>query len=315
MQTPARIIFMGSPDFAIPVFESLASAYQVVGVVTQPDRPAGRGRKLTAPPVKIAAQSHGIPVIQPEKMKEPGVFEQLTTWNADAIVVAAFGQILRKNVLELTEFGCINVHASYLPRWRGAAPIQAAILSGDSYTGVSIMKLDPGIDTGPVFAQQKVTILEDDTAVSLEARLAEVGADLLMTTLPEILAGRLVPKPQDESRSTYAAMLKKEDGLLDFTSSAAELALKVRACYDWPGAYLLLGGQKIKIRKAKAAPGSLLSMGERGQVDGYPAVGTSSGVLELIELQPAGRNWMNGRDFLRGFPGWLEKDSLNLQTR
>lgn len=306
---------MGSPEFAIPVFESLASTYQVVGVVTQPDRPAGRGRKLTAPPIKAAALVHGIPVIQPERMKEPGVFEQLVEWNADAIVVAAFGQILRKNVLELTEFGCINVHASYLPRWRGAAPIQAAILSGDAFTGVSIMKLDPGIDTGPVFARQKVVILEDDTAVSLEARLAVEGAGLLMKTLPEIFASRLVPEPQDETRSTYAPMLKKEDGLLDFSSTAVELALKVRAFYDWPGAYLMIGGQKIKVRRAMAIPEDHLSVGQRGQRDGYPAVGTSSGELKLIELQPAGRNWMDGRDFLRGFTSWLEIDLQNPNKR
>ncbi|HBF41127.1 MAG TPA: methionyl-tRNA formyltransferase [Anaerolineaceae bacterium] len=307
MHSPARIIFMGSPEFALPVLMSLMERYQVVGVVTQPDRPAGRGRVLTPPPVKAAALAHGVPVIQPEKMREPGVFEQLVDWQADAIVVAAFGQILRKNVLDLTEFGCINVHASYLPRWRGAAPIQAAILSGDEFTGVSIMKLDSGIDTGPVFAQRKVPILENDTAETLEMKLSREGSKLLLETLPEIFSGRLVPQPQDDTRATYAAMLHKEDGLLDFSKPASELALKIRAFYDWPGAFLWVDGRKIKVRKAKLDLKTSLKPGERGQVDGYPAIGAIGGALVFIELQPAGRNWMNGRDFLRGNPGWLVK--------
>lgn len=301
----SRIIFMGSPLFALPVFKALAKEYPVVGVVTQPDRPAGRGRKMTPPPVKQAALELGLPLIQPEKMKEPGVFEQLEAWQPDVIVVAAFGQILRKNVLELAPFGCINVHASFLPRWRGAAPIQAAILSGDEFSGVSIMQLDPGIDTGPVFAQRKERILASDTKVSLENKLSFLGSALLMETLPEILAGRLSPQPQEETLATYASMLHREDGLLDFNQQAASLSLKVRAFYDWPGAYFLKGEQKIKLRKTQALVQSHLRIGEHGQVDGYPVIGTASGVLQLIELQPAGKNWMDGRDYLRGNPDWL----------
>ncbi len=303
-----RVIFMGSPQFAVPVFTSLAKKYSIAGVVTQPDRPAGRGRKLTPPPVKLAALEIDIPVIQPEKMKEPGVFEQLTTWQPDVIVVAAFGQILRRNVLELAPFGCINVHASYLPRWRGAAPIQAAILSGDEFTGVSIMKLDPGIDTGPVYTRQKELIREDDNAVLLEERLSIIGAELLMKTLPGILSGVLVPTPQDENQATYASMLHKEDGLLDFNQSALQLALKVRAYYDWPGAYFVKDEVKIKLRKVHVLSDHRLAPGEFGQANGYPTIGTSSGDLQLIEMQPPGRNWMDGRAYLNGNPEWLEKN-------
>ena len=304
-ESTARIIFMGSPQFAIPVFGRLAEKYRMVGVVTQPDRPAGRGRKLTPPPVKEAALAMGIPVIQPERMKESGVFEQLTAWQPDVIVVAAFGQILRRNVLELAPFGCINVHASYLPRWRGAAPIQAAILSGDIFTGVSIMKLDPGIDTGPVYTRQREIIREEDTAASLEERLSYIGADLLMNTLPGILSGERMPTPQDESLATYASMLHKEDGLLDFNQPAAQLALKVRAFYDWPGAYFLKGDVKIKLRKVLPLPDVQCIPGEFCLVQGYPAIGTAAGALQLIELQPAGKGWMDGRAYLNGNPDWL----------
>ncbi len=300
-----RVIFMGSPQFAVPVFKELVKIYQVVGVVTQPDRPAGRGRRLTAPPVKQAALEFGIPVIQPEKMKEPGVFEQLTTWQPDVIVVAAFGQILRKNVLELAPFGCINVHASFLPRWRGAAPIQAAILNGDEFTGVSIMKLDPGIDTGPVFTQRKELIRDEDTAVSLEERLSFLGAELLMETLPGILSGDLTPSEQDETRATYASMLKKEDGLLDWSQPAEQLARKVRAYYDWPGAYFIKSGLKVKLRKTRTLSDLHLKPGEFGEHKGYPVVGTATGGLALIEIQPAGKSWMDGRAFLNGNPAWL----------
>ncbi len=300
-----RVIFMGSPQFAVPVFKELIKIYQVVGVVTQPDRPAGRGRRLTAPPVKQAALEFGIPVIQPEKMKEPGVFEQLTTWQPDVIVVAAFGQILRKNVLELAPFGCINVHASYLPRWRGAAPIQAAILNGDEFTGVSIMKLNPGIDTGPVYTQRKELIRDEDTAVSLEERLSFLGAELLMETLPGILLGDLTPSEQDENRATYASMLKKEDGLLDWSQPAEQLARKVRAYYDWPGAYFIKDGLKVKLRKTRNLSDLHLKPGEFDQIKGYPVVGTATGGLALIEIQPAGKSWMDGRAFLNGNPAWL----------
>lgn len=304
MSDTARIIFMGSPEFAVPILIALAERYAVVGVVTQPDRPAGRGRKLTPPPVKNCARLYDIPVIQPEKMKDPGVFEQLVEWSAEMIIVAAFGQILRQNVLKLPPLGCINVHASLLPRWRGAAPIQAAILSGDTVTGISIMQMDAGIDTGPVYTRREVKIDAEDTASSLEKKLSEVGANLLIDTLPGILSGALVAEPQEDSKATYAAMLHKEDGLLDFNQSAESLCLKIRAYYDWPGAYFLKGNEKIKVRKALALRESHLYPGQFGRKEGYPLIGTVSGAVQLVELQPPGRTWMDGRDYLRGNPGW-----------
>lgn len=299
-----KIIFMGSPEFAIPTLKLLNKEYQVVGVVTQPDRPAGRGRTLTPPPIKKLADELGIPSIQPGRMKEEGVFERLVEWNPDVIVVAAFGQILRKNVLELAPFGCINVHASYLPRWRGAAPIQAAIIHGDEYTGVSIMKLDPGIDTGPVLSQEKEYIRQDDNASTLGDRLSILGAELLAKTLPGYLKGEIIPQAQDETQATYASMLNKEDGLLDFNDPAVGLERKIRGYFDWPGAFFLWGEQKIKVRKAIVVEGLRLKPAEHGRVEGFPVIGTGEGSLQLLEIQPAGKNWMSGKDYLRGNPNW-----------
>src|SRR5512136_2516429 len=212
-----RIVFMGSPDFAVPALEALARNYTVVGVVTQPDRPAGRGGDLRPPAVKEAALRLGIPSIQPEKSRQPEALDQLKAWAPDVIVVAAFGQILRTNVLELPRFGCINIHGSLLPRWRGAAPIQAAILAGDKETGITIMKMDPGVDTGPILSQRALRMASDETGGSLFVKMSILGADLLLETLPRYLDGELLPQTQPEEGATYAPMLRKEDGLLDFT--------------------------------------------------------------------------------------------------
>ncbi len=220
-----RIVFMGSPDFALPSLSALVSApnYQVVGVITQPDRASGRGRELKPPPVKSLALDLNIPVMQPEKLRLPEPMEQLRAWAPDLIVVAAFGQILKKDVLEMPHYGCINVHASLLPRWRGAAPINAAILHGDEETGVTIMQMDVGLDTGPMLAKKSIRIKPDDTAGSVSQALSTLGADLLIETLPDYLAGNLTATPQPEDGSTYAPMLKKTDGLLDFTQPAVDL--------------------------------------------------------------------------------------------
>ena len=212
-----RVIFMGSPDFALPTLGALMQATNVVGVVTQPDRQAGRGRVLRPPPVKRLAQGRQIEVIQPKRLKEKAALETLERWQPDLIVVAAFGQILRKDVLELPPHGCINVHASLLPRWRGAAPIQAAILAGDAQSGITIMRMDAGLDTGPILSQKAVPLAPDETAGSLSAKLAQLGADLLLETLPPYLTGELQARPQDDALSTYAPMLKKADGELDFS--------------------------------------------------------------------------------------------------
>jgi len=301
-----RIVFMGSPEFAIPSLKTLARHYQVVGVVTQPDRPSGRGRTLTPPPVKVVAQELGIETIQPNRLKEAGVWEKLLEWAPDVIVVAAFGQILRQNVLDLPRFGCINVHASLLPRWRGAAPIQAAILHGDKVSGVSIMKMDAGIDTGPVLSQRSVPIEADDDAASLGNKLAVAGSDLLLETLPAYLRGEIIPQFQDESQATYAPMLKKEEGELDFAQPAEYLERKIRAFFPWPGAYLVWEGNYLKVKRASVLQHAVLPQGKRSVMDGLPAIGTSEGVLLLREVQPAGKKWMNGEEFLRGARQWRE---------
>ncbi len=304
MEKP-RIVFMGSPDFAVPALGELTKHYPVVGVVTQPDRPAGRGRAMTPPPVKALAEDLGIPVIQPERLKEPGAFAQLQAWHPDLIVVVAFGQILRQNVLDLPPYGCINVHASLLPRWRGAAPVQAAILHGDTISGVTIMKMDAGVDTGPILAQRAVEILPEDTSGTLTERLALEGASLLIETLPSYLSGELLPQPQDDNRATYAKMLKKEDGLLDFNKDAVTLARQVRAFNPWPSAFFFWQGVPLKVIRAHPLPSTnQVGVGEHKVINGFPAIGTGEGYLVLDEVQPAGKRPMAGDVFLRGARQW-----------
>jgi methionyl-tRNA formyltransferase len=300
-----RIVFMGSPDFAVPILEGLAEKFEVVGVVTQPDRPSGRGKVLTSPPVKVLADKLGLPVMQPVKLRVPEAFEQLSNWKPDAIVVAAYGQILRQNVLDLPPCGCINVHASYLPRWRGAAPIQAAILNGDAFTGVSIMRMDAGIDTGPVFTQVKEPILADDTSETLSRRLAQLGKSTLLEVLPAILNGELIPKEQF-GEATYISMMTKENGLLDWTKPAEALERQVRAYHDWPGTFTFWLDQMLKVRQARVLESNKEQMGTRFVLQGLPAVATSEGALCLVEVQPAGKKWMSGKDFLNGNPNWTE---------
>ncbi|MEW6651204.1 MAG: methionyl-tRNA formyltransferase [Chloroflexota bacterium] len=295
---------MGSPEFALPALASLAKEYPVVGVVTQPDRPAGRGKALKPPPVKELASNLGIETIQPERLRQAGVFEVLAAWKPDLIVVAAFGQILRQNILDLPRMGCINIHASLLPRWRGAAPIQAAILHGDETTGVTIMKMDAGVDTGGILAQDTLPILAEDDSETLSRRLADSGARLLLRTLPEYLAGKIQPKPQEGSAASYAPMLTKDQGELDFNLPAAHLERKVRAFYPWPGAFLLWQAERLKVRRAKVTDAPGLDAGEHSIWNGYPLLGTSRRGLVLLEVQPAGKKWMSGVDFLRGARDW-----------
>jgi methionyl-tRNA formyltransferase len=299
-----RIVFMGSPDFAVPILQGLAENYNVVGVVSQPDRPSGRGQVMTPPPVKKLAVELGIPVMQPMKLRLPESFDQLAGWKPDVIVVAAYGQILRQNVLDLPPLGCINVHASYLPRWRGAAPIQAVINAGDETTGVSIMRMDAGVDTGPVYHQAVEKILPDDTAGRLSDRLAVLGKETLLAVLPEIISGKLKPIRQQEELATYASMLKKEDGQLDWNLSATALERKVRALNDWPGTFTSWKGQLLKVRSAKVIAKTGMEPGTRMILDGLPAAMTTDGALALLEVQPAGKKWMSGRDFLNGNPDW-----------
>ena len=296
---------MGSPDFALPTLSILAKSHQVVGVITQPDRASGRGRELKSPPVKTLALELNIPVMQPEKLRMPEPMEQLRAWAPDLIVVAAFGQILKKDVLDLPQYGCINVHASLLPRWRGAAPINAAILAGDEETGVTIMKMDVGLDTGPMFAKKSIRLNPDDTAGSVLGALSTLGANLLNETLPDIISGKLKAEPQPQEGATYAPMLKKEDGLLDFTHSAIELERRVRAMNPWPGAWFEWNGSPLKVARASVVSGeNSLASGSRFTVEGRPAVMSADGALILEEVQPAGKKIMPGKSFLAGARGW-----------
>jgi len=298
-----KVVFMGSPDFSLPALRALANTYDVIGVVTQPDRASGRGRELKAPPVKTLATELDIPVIQPEKLRQPDAMEQLRAWNPDLIVVAAFGQILRKDILDLPLHGCINVHASLLPRWRGAAPINAAILNGDEETGVTIMQMDVGLDTGPMLSQRSIRLTREDTAGSVFEKLSQLGADLLIETLPDYLSGILKPIPQPEEGMTYAPMIKKEEGQLDFAQDAIALERRVRAFNPWPGAYMDFDGTNLKVHRAHVEVNNA-SAGKRLVWNGQPAVGAGGGILVLDEVQPPGKRSMSGRSFLSGARNW-----------
>lgn len=302
---PEKIVFMGSPQFAVPSLKALAESYPIMGVVTQPDRPAGRGKILNPPPVKQLALEMEIPVIQPNRMRDPGVFEKLAAWKPDVIVVVAFGQILRQNVLDLAPYGCINVHASLLPRWRGAAPIQAAILAGDPVTGVTIMKLDPGIDTGPILSQIQVPLDDQITTPVLSDQLATKGARLLLETLPDYLAGKLQPVPQPEAGASYAPMLKKEDAILDFQKPVEEISRKIRAFTPWPGSVFEWKNQTIKVLKAVPFKDGSGSPGDHLILKGYPAIQASDGALVIEMLQLPGKKPMDGKAFLNGFRDWV----------
>jgi methionyl-tRNA formyltransferase len=298
-----RVVFMGSPDFALPTLKALSQHYDVVGVVTQPDRASGRGRELKPPPVKLLAQKLNIPVFQPEKLRQPEAMEQLRSWNPDLIVVAAFGQILRKDVLELPPYGCINVHASLLPRWRGAAPINAAILHGDEETGITIMKMDVGLDTGPILTQRSIRLTREDTAGSVFEKLSQLGADLLVETLPDYLSGKIQPVPQPEDGATYAPMLKKQEGQLDFRRPAEELERRIRAFNPWPGSFMDFDGTLLKVHRAHVEAGEA-EVGQKLIYRDQPAVGAGNGLLVLDEVQPAGKKTMSGKAFLAGARQW-----------
>ncbi len=290
---------MGTPEFSVPSLRALASTHRVVGVVTQPDRPAGRGRQLVAPPIKVAALELGIPMIQPQRLREPEAMQQVQAWAPELIVVAAFGQLLKPAVLDLPPFGCVNVHASLLPRHRGAAPISAAILAGDDETGVTIMRMDVGLDTGPMLSMRAIPITDVDTTATLTDRLAHVGAELLVETLPGYLSGAIPPVAQDSAFATYAPQLKKEDGRLDFSETAEALARRVRALSPWPGAFCLWQDQPLKVLEARPISGRGLQGAVSGGLDG-PAIACADGQLLLLKIQPAGKRPMSALDFARG---------------
>ncbi|MEO6308811.1 MAG: methionyl-tRNA formyltransferase [Nitrospiraceae bacterium] len=301
-----RLVFMGTPDFAAASLHALLrSDDSVVGIVTQPDRPKGRGQIFTPSPVKLLAQREQIPLLQPFKMKDPEFLQALTRWKPDLIAVAAFGRILPPAVLSLPPSGCINVHGSLLPKYRGAGPIQWAIINGETETGITTMLMDEGMDTGAMLLQEAIPIATDDTAGTISPRLAELGGRLLVETITRLKASTLVPQPQDSSRATLAPLLKKEDGAIDWALPATVLANRVRGLSPWPGAYTALtGGDRWTIWRALALPGPVIK--PPGIVVAVTTeaihVATGKGVLAVMELQPANSRRMAVSQYLAGHP-------------
>ena len=297
-----RIIFMGSPQFAVPSLQLLASKYNVVCVVTQPDRRAGRGKKLRSSPVKEAAQELDLPIIQPQKLRDKEDTNHLFEMKPDLIIVAAYGQILSQEILDIPPQGSINIHASLLPRWRGAAPIQAAILNGDHETGITIMLMDAGLDTGPILSQRSIPILPKDIGGDLSEHLSILGAELLLETLPKYINGDIAPMPQNDDLATYAPMLKKADGVLDFTKPAELLLRQIRAFEPWPTSFFMWEDLRIVVKQASIHPGDKDDPGRVLAIDQTPAITTINGLLVLERIQPAGKKEMDGDAFLRGSP-------------
>ena len=298
-----RIVFMGTPEFAVPSLEALlASPHQVVGVVTQPDRPKGRGQDVVDSPIKQICLREHIPFLQPTKMKDPAFLEALRAWQPDIITVTAFGRILPPAVLNLPPNGCVNVHGSLLPKYRGAGPVQWAIIRGEQETGITTMLMDEGMDTGAMLLQEKLEVLPDDTAGTLAPRLAALGGGLLIDTLARLKAGTLVPTKQDDRQATMAPLLKKEDGLIDWTLSAKALTNRVRGLSPWPGAYTFLGDERWNIWKAISqagattdAPGTIVAVNKQAI-----SVTTGDGLLEIAEIQIANSKRMAVGQFLAG---------------
>jgi methionyl-tRNA formyltransferase len=295
-----RIVFMGTPEFAVASLAACFDIGEVVAVVTQPDKPKGRGNALAAPPVKELALARGVPVLQPAKLRTPPFAEELRQYRPDVCVVTAYGKILPKDLLAVPAKGCVNVHASLLPRFRGAAPIQWAIAHGDVETGVALMVMDEGLDTGPVLAVKRLPIAPDETSATLYPKLSALGGDVLRESLPKYLSGELQPVPQPSEGMVLAPIINKEDGKLDFSRPAVELERRLRAFTPWPGAYTTLGGKLLKVHRVrtgetKGAPGTVLSAGPGGV-----EVACGEGSLVLLELQLEGKRAMSAADFLSG---------------
>lgn len=298
-----RIVFMGTPEFAVPSLQLLlAEGYEVVGVVTQPDRPKGRKRVLTPPPVKEEALKHGLPVLQPERMRSEEAVAALAELRPDLIVTAAYGQILPKGVLELPRLGCINVHGSLLPKYRGGAPIQRSIINGEAVTGVTVMYMAAGLDTGDMISRIEVPIAEDDTSGTLFEKLSAAGAKLLGETLPSIIDGTAARVPQREEEATYAPNLTREDEHIEWSKSAVQLRNQIRGLSPMAGAFTHLDGEVFKIWSAQAAEGKVDAQpGEvlRADADGI-LVQTGEGALLLKDIQPAGKKAMPASEWLKG---------------
>ena len=320
-----RIIYMGTPDFAVPPLRRLhQEGHELIAAVTQPDKPKGRHGELSMSDVKKAALELSVPVLQPVKASDPDFIESIRALRPDAIVVAAYGQILKKELLDIPPMGCINIHASLLPRWRGASPVAASIMAGDEYTGVSTMLMDAGVDTGDILLQERTAIGPDDTAGSLTDRLSEMGAELLIRTLEGLLAGRLSPIKQESTgiASTYAGIMRKEQGDLDFSLSSEAAERQVRGLSPWPGAFTHIGGKLYKIHRAEAlkeegsgasAEGSICKKEkaqEPGQIcihEDQLLIRCGEGFLKLLEVQLEGKKRMSSEEFLRGSRELLEK--------
>jgi len=309
MLVAMSIVFIGTSDFAVPSLRRLvADGHTISTVLTQPNRPAGRGRHLTPPPIKTAAEELGLPVLQPPTLRDAAVLEQLRALDPETIVAVAYGQILRQDVLDIAPRGVLNVHPSLLPRHRGASPIAGAILAGDHETGVTIMLMDPGMDSGPILSQRRVPLGSDETAGTLTASLAGLGADLLADTLPRWLAGEINPQPQDASQATVTRLIKKEDGAIDWTLPAIDISRRVRAYNPWPGATTSLNGEPLHIWRASPQDGSsgdppgTVVVPPPELIDPALIVQTGDGLLTIHELQRPGRKPLSAADFLRGIP-------------
>lgn len=303
-----RIIFMGTPELAAASLSALLRepAFQIVAVVTQPDRPKGRDLKLQPSPVKELALSAGLPVLQPLRAREESFIAELRALQPELIAVAAFGQILPKSILELPRLGCLNVHTSLLPKYRGASPIQSAILYGEIETGVTIMKMDVGLDTGDILTQRATPISNDDNAATLHDRLAQLGAELLVQTIPDYATGKITPRPQQHELATHVAKIKKEDGRIDWTQPASAIWNRIRAFTPWPGAFTFLPAQPqpllLKIWQAEVIsqnglPGTVLSADKSGIV-----IGCGEGALRVTNLQREGGRRLSATEFLAGYP-------------
>ena len=298
-----RIVFMGTPDFAVGTLEALIGAgHEILMVVTQPDKPKGRSGQTVPTPVKVCALEHGITVFQPERVKRPEAVEELKKQNADLFVVAAFGQILSQEILDMPRLGCLNVHASLLPKYRGASPIQHVILDGEEKTGITIMQMNAGLDTGDILYQKEIVIREDETYESLEQALMKLGGETIVEALTLLEQGRLKATPQDDEKSNYAPLIKKEMGRIDFNRDAFALDRQIRGMNPWPSAYTTWRGKQLKLWRARpketeklGAPGEVIEVSK----DRF-TVATGRGVLDIWEVQLEGKKRMSSRDFLLG---------------
>jgi len=296
-----RVVFMGTPEFALPTLAGLIdNEVKIVGVFTQPDRPKGRGRKLEASPVKQLALEHGLPVFQPQRLRDQDAVRQVRELRPELIVVVAYGQILPQGILDIPRYGCINVHASLLPRHRGASPINKAIIEGDPMAGVTTMQMDVGLDTGAMLVKKSLDVFSNEDAGELHDRLAQLGREAMDETLARLCAGTLNPEKQDDRCSTYAPMLKKEDGLIDWSRPAAAIHNQVRGLYPWPGAFTYLNGEVLKIADTRIAqdsgePGQVLALDKCGVV-----VACGEGSLQIRKLQLPGKKMLAAADFVRG---------------